>query len=232
MQRRLLPSGFIAAILAALVSLPVRGDEVTPPPDSNKPPTAPTATRGGGNCSNRENPLTAIAPSGTLITTTADYPALLFYIPETTAKRAEFVMVDGEGNFVYNTKVTLPSQPGIMRLNLSPEAASPVTETGNPYRWELALICDEFDRSGDDLLGGELRRVEVSSDIENKLELAESGDRFSVFQEAGLEADAIAALDELRRENPQDVEIQALWEKWLRENGLEQLVEMPSLGNR
>jgi hypothetical protein len=141
-------------------------------------------------------------------------------------------MVDGEGNFVYNTKVTLPSQPGIMRLNLSPEAASPVTETGNPYRWELALICDEFDRSGDDLLGGELRRVEVSSDIENKLELAESGDRFSVFQEAGLEADAIAALDELRRENPQDVEIQALWEKWLRENGLEQLVEMPSLGNR
>lgn len=232
MQRRLLPSGFIAATLATLVSLPVWGDEITPPPDSNKPPTAPTATRGGSNCSSQENPLTAIAPSGNLITTTADYPAFLFYIPETTASKAQFVIASNDGDIVYDTKVALPSQPGIMRLNLSPEAGSPVTETGNPYRWELALICDEFDRSGDEFLGGELRRVEVSSDIENKLERAENGDRFSVFQEAGLGADAIAALDELRRENPQDVKIQALWEKWLRENGLEELVEMPSLGNR
>jgi len=232
MQRRLLPSGFIAAALAALVSLPVRGDDITPPPDPNKPATAPTATRGGSSCSSEENPLTAIAPSGTLITTTADYPALLFYIPETTAEQAQFVMANKDGDIVYDTKVALPNKPGIMRLNLSPEAGSPVTETGNPYRWELALICDEYDRSGDEFLGGELRRVEVSSDIENKLEAAENSDRFSVLQEAGLGADAIAALDELRRENPQDLEIQALWEKWLRENDLEQLVEMPSLGNR
>jgi hypothetical protein len=232
MQRRLLSSTIIAATVATLVCLPMpgKGDEITPPPDSSKPNTAPTATRGGSNCSSQENPLLAIAPNQTSLTTTADYPTLLFYIPETIAKEAEFVMIDGEGNFVYQSILTLPEEPGIIRLNLSPEEASPLAETGNPYRWEFALICNESDRSADVLVGGELQRVEASAEIENKL--ANGSDRFSVFQEAGLEYDAIAALEELRRENPEDSKIQILWESWLRENGLEDLVEKPSLGNR
>ena len=234
MQRHLLPSALITATLATLVSwsMPVRGDEITPPPDSHKPNTAPTATRGGSNCSSRENPLVAIAPSQTSPITTADYPALLFYIPETIAKEAEFVMVDAEGNFVYNTKLALPDEPGIIRLNFPPEEASPLTETGNPYRWELALICDESDRSADDHVGGELQRVEVSGEIENRLKETKVGDRFSVLQEAGLEYDAIVALEELRRENPQDPKIQLLWENWLLNNGLGDLIEKPPIGNR
>ncbi len=233
MQHRLLPLTFMAATLASLVCWQIKGnaDEITPPPDSNKPATAPTATRGGANCSSGENSLTAIAPNGGLVTTSADYPALLFYIPETTAKEAEFVIIDGEGNFIYNAKLTLPRKPGIMRLNLPPETASPITETGNPYQWELALICDESDRSGDDLVVGELQRVPVSLEIQNKLQQANSADRFSLYQEAGLEYEAIAALDELRRENPQDERLQSAWEQWLKERGLEDLVGMPAIGD-
>ena len=233
MQRRLLPLTLMAATLATLLSwqMPGKGDEVMPPPDQNKPTTAPTATRGGSNCSSKENPLTAIAPSGTLVTTIADYPALLFYIPETKAKQAEFIIVDSEGNFVYNTKLTLPREPGIMRLSLPPETASPLTETGNPYLWELALICDEFDRSADEVVGGELKRVAVSSRIESQLQRANSSDRFSLYQQAGLEYDAIAVLDELRRENPQDQKIQSAWEGWLKNSGLADLIEMPPVGD-
>lgn len=233
MQRRLLPLTLMAATLATLLSwqMPGKGEEVMPPPDPNKPTTAPTATRGGSNCSSKENPLTAIAPSETLVTTTADYPALLFYIPETQALRAELVIVDSEGNFVYNTQLTLPREPGIMRLSLPPESASPLTETGNPYLWELALICDEFDRSADDVVGGELKRVPVSRNIENQLQGANSSDRFSLYQEAGLEYDAIAVLDELRREHPQDQGIQSAWEGWLKKSGLEDLSKMPPVGD-
>lgn len=231
MKRHLLSSTLAAAVLATFFCLPITAEEeeVTPPPDPNKPPSAPTGTR--GKCSFGKIALGAIASEASLITTTAAYPVFLFSIPQTAAGKAEFILVNATGELIYSTTLEIPASPGIMRVTVPRGAASPVAETGNPYRWEFAIICDESDRSGDDIAGGQLQRLPLSADIQKQLEQTNGRDRLSIYREQGLEDDAITALDELRRQNPEDKQLQNAWEEWLEKSGLEELIEIPPIGD-
>jgi len=230
MKRHLLSATLTPVLLAVSFCLPIIAEEeITPPPEDNKPPTAPTGTR--GTCFSGEVTLGAIASEPSLITTTAAYPVFLFSIPKTSATEAEFILVNGTEEVVYRAFVEIPTSPGIIRVGVPPEAASPLTEAGNPYRWEFALICDEGDRSGDEIAGGRLRRLPLSADIQNQLQGANGGDRLSIYRGEGLEDDAVIIIDRLRRENPQNEQFQDAWEEWLEKNGLEELGEIPLIGD-
>jgi hypothetical protein len=231
MKRYLLSSMLAPAVLAAFFCLPITAEEpeVAPPPAPDKPPTAPTGTR--GNCSFGEIALGAIASEPSLITTTAAYPVLLFYIPETSAGTAEFVLVNASGELIYNTRLEIQDNKGIMRVSFPPEAASPLAQTGNPYRWEFAIICDESDRAGDDIADGQLQRLPLSADIQKQLQQANDRDRLSIYREQGLEDDAVIVIDRLRRQNPRDKQLQNAWKEWLEKSGLEELTEIPPIGD-
>ena len=234
MKRHLLSATLTAAVLAVCFCLPIiaeekKEEERTMPEVDGKPGTEQGGVR--GSCSAGKVALGAIASEPSLITTTAAYPVFLFSISKTSATEGEFILANATGELVYRAFVEIPTSPGIIRVGVPPEAASPLTEAGNPYRWEFAVICDESDRSGDEVVGGRLRRLPLSADIQNRLQGANGRDRLSIYREEGLEDDAVIVIDRLRRENPQNDQFQNAWEEWLEKNGLEELGEIPPIGD-
>jgi Domain of Unknown Function (DUF928) len=117
---------------------------------------APARSGGGGQrgltaCLKGDLPLTAVTPSNNGVKTLLKNPSLYWYVPETNAQSAEFIVVDNNGDPVYSTIFTLQNVPGIVQIAL-PDT---VTLTpGKEYTWHFAVICNPRNRDRDEYVRG------------------------------------------------------------------------------
>lgn len=226
--------------LARTQTLLVQNSEDTsPPPDQNKPATSPNITR--GECFNI--PLIAIQPKQGTLTTTADAPTFLFYIPplksdkiissdaEKSLMSADFKISDQNQKTIYEAKLNLATQSGLLRLSLPASVAELFVATGKSYFWSFQVNCDNTgDLSGSATIEGNILRLPVYTEIEKKLLQPMSAyDRFKLYQSIGLEYDALIILEELRRQNPNDAALTTTWENLLKAHGFEMLIGVPSI---
>ncbi|MEL4896234.1 DUF928 domain-containing protein [Crocosphaera sp. Alani8] len=188
---------------------------------------APKKTTGGGTRSDdqtclvsedNEPPLVALMPNRQNTAKTAtNTPTFYGYIPTTNATEGEFVLVDQNNQEVYHTQFSLPSNPGIIKLEI-PEKAN--LQPGN-YTWSLMVICDSRYRNRDRYVEGSLEYIPPSQTIENQMKDKPSLERAEVYANASLWFETLDTVVKIKAENPQE------WQQLLTSVGLEMLAEVP-----
>jgi hypothetical protein len=191
------------------------------------PPTndrgAVTRTSGGGTRGNScgqvsAKALTALVPGNHLGKTVAANPTLFWYVPKTTARTAEFFVMDDAGNEIYQKTVSLPATAGVIKLDFPKSISLEINKT---YQWEFGIICDSQDRTKDQLVMGTIQRTELSPELKAELEQAEPLAQAEVYAKAKIWQDTLTIAAELRRSNPD------AWEELLKSVGLEAIANEP-----
>lgn len=205
------------------------GPRFIPPTEDidNWPPTQPRRPVRGGCASISQLGLTTLMPKNKIGRTVSDYPTFFFYLPQTEAQSAEFILQDESGKPIYKQDVTISNLSGVIGVSIPADKNVPPLEVGKSYTWNLTVICDSLDRSSDQLESGTVRRVELSADIRRQLDQADPREKTFIYAENGIWQDALSTLAAARRANPNDAELTADWESLLDSVKLGQIAKEP-----
>jgi hypothetical protein len=182
-----------------ITSASVQAPVYTPPKRG-----APGGRVGGGTRGPQRDVfvLSVLAPDHSGFTT-SEQPSLYWFISKSTSLPVEFTVMEPQGvEPIVETRIPAPVQAGVHRIRLSDYNIR--LAPGVAYRWFVAVVPDADRRSRDILAGGVVERVEMPADLEAKLAQAPKSDLPSVYGEAGLWYDTVAALSELIEAAPQD----------------------------
>lgn len=185
---------------------------------------------------NKLNHLIEIPANQTL--TVAANPTFFVYVPETTAKSAEFLLLDEQNNQVYETTLELPtvlssddpkssvSTPGIVKLNLP---ANVSLEIGQNYHWFFSLNCMTSDgdvngdvngdASGNLFVNGWVQRTELTPELKRKIEQAKILEQAQLYAMAGIWSETLMLAYQLRSSKPDE------WEQLLKSVGLTEIAQ-------
>jgi len=171
--------------------------------------------------------LTALVPENKIGRTVSQEPLFFFYLPQTDAPLAEFVLEDEKGKQIYQTTLKINNSSGVIGVSLSVHQNVSPLEAGKNYRWSVALICDTEDTVADVVATGIVRRVELSADILRQLEKADPRQKTFIYAQNGIWQDALSNLAAARRANPNDAELTADCESLLDSVKLNQIAKEP-----
>src|ERR687885_2499927 len=188
---------------------------IQPREDRDAPPSQRVRWGRGGCASRNQLSLTALTPKNKRGRTVSNYPTFFFYLPQTEAELAEFILEDESGNQIYQQDLTIKNLSGVIGVSIPANKNVPPLEVGKNYIWKFSLICDPEDRSSDQLESGIVRRVELSPDILRKLENAAGPRKTFIYAENGIWQDALSNLAAARRANPNNPVFQTDWESLL-----------------
>lgn len=195
-------------------------------PSNGAPSGRQRGAAGRGNCLHNVNiPLTAIVPSikesvknrnGAIVATNVwgltvkERPTFLFYVPYTqAAATGEFVLQDADDNDLYRAPVTLPKEPGIVRLQLPAESA-PLT-IDKMYHWYFKVRCSQ-NMASPVFVEGWVQRIALSPTVTNQIESATSLEQqVALYAENGIWYDTAATLAQMRVQNLEDATSSANW---------------------
>ena len=171
-----------------------------------KPPKrgAPGGRVGGGTRGTQREVfmLSVLAPDHTGLTT-SEQPSLYWFISGSTSLPVELTVMDPEGiQPILETRLAAPIQPGVHRVRLADHNIR--LKPGAAYRWFVTVVPDSDRRSKDILAGGAIERVDVPSDLKARLTSAKKSELFSLYADAGMWYDAVAAISEMIDAAPQD----------------------------
>ncbi len=190
-------------------------------------PGPPGPTRRAGQCVKGKIELTALVPQNKIGRTVLEYPLFFFYLPQTDAPLAEFVLQDEKGKQIYQTTLKINNSSGVIGVSIPANQNVSPLEAGKNYRWSVALICETEDRSADVSETGIVRRVELSADIRSQLEKADPRQKTVIYAQNGIWQDALSTLAAARRANPNDAELAADWESLLDSVTLGEIAKEP-----
>lgn len=142
-------------------------------------------------------------------------------MPKTTAKTAEFVIVDDNIKDVYRTTFALSSIPGIVQLKLPKTVALKI---GKSYLWQFEIVCDPQNRQikNKTYVQGLVRRVEISPILKRKLNYAVSPlVKAELYADAGIWQEALTNLAQVRSYRSTE------WEEILKSVGLDAIASVP-----
>jgi Domain of Unknown Function (DUF928) len=165
---------------------------------------APGGRVGGGTRGTQREVfvLSVLAPDHSGFTT-MEQPSLYWFISNSTSLPVELTVMDPQGiQPILETRIPAPVQAGVHRIRLSDFDIR--LAPGAAYRWFVAIVPDADRRSKDILAGGAVERVEMPADLKAKLDQAPKSDLPSIYAEAGLWYDTVAAISELIEAAPQD----------------------------
>lgn len=204
----------------------------------NLPPVPPVDTPGssqGGSgtrpseskCPTVTNPPVAFLPIDAAIMT--ESPTFLFYIPYDSKDIAyvEFTIVDEqEDNEIQRSeKQQISGTPGFINLHLS--STSPSLEIGKSYLWYFTIFCDAKNLEDKITFQSPIQRIAPNSELMQQLQAATPKERIRVYQQAGKWYEALTLLAELRRENPNDSALKAMWDELLSDPSYREIRSYP-----
>ncbi|WP_223280209.1 DUF928 domain-containing protein [Nostoc sp. PA-18-2419] len=162
--------------------------------------------------------------------TTAEHPTFYFYIPQTSTKveALEFVLQDDDSSDpLYKGTFKQIAQNGIVNVTV-PASKSPL-QIGKKYSWTFSMICDVGNPDKNSYIEGTIVR---SQDENLSLELKQPNtdlDRAVLYATAGFWEDALRTLANLRRQRPNDPEVQKYWEDLLNSVDIKEVINKPLL---
>ncbi len=200
---------------------------VTFPPASKR--GAPARTAGGaqrGQCDLSVKPtLTVLAPSNNVVTTVSGNPTLFWYVPNTKAELADFMIFDNQDEVVYKTTLALKGVPGVVKLSLP---ATVSLQPGTTYKWVFSLKCDLADPSGDAFVHGWLERTKLSREEVNKLAgVKDPLKQAEMYAQAQVWQETLTILAQLRDNRPNDPIVNEAWNELLKSVDLEDIANQP-----
>jgi hypothetical protein len=239
----------VSNIISQLVNRDIASEQTDLNNDSFfNPPNqgAPDRTADGGSrgpCPNyQDNPLTLLIPNNNsddnpvtiAASTVSEYPVFLWYIPQfSQMKNLGFTLIEADtGEVVYETMIPVPEQAGIMRFQL-PESQAPL-KSGKWYQWYLSVSNSEAIEGGVNsacfasaYIG---RRPLNSTQQQELINAATNLEKIWNFHvKEIIWYDALATLDQMRREHPEAEKLNRKWQALLGLIGLSQLSEQPPI---
>jgi len=182
-----------------------------------------------GCASSSQLSLTALVPENNIGRTVSDYPTFFFYLPQTEAELAEFILQDESGNRIYQQDLPIKNLSGVIGVSIPANTNVPPLEAGKKYTWVFLLVCDPEDRASDLLKSGVVRRVELSADILRELENADPRQKTFIYAKNGIWQDALSTLAAARRANSNDTDLAADWKSLLDSVKLGEIAKEPML---
>jgi Domain of Unknown Function (DUF928) len=175
--------------------------------------------------------LAALAPTDSLIITTASHPKLLFYVPEMISDNTvEFVLRDRQDNLVYEKTFSLTREAGIVSVDLAESGVSALN-LNEDYQWYFSIVPNALDRANDVVVHGGLNRVDSAEwlahqpagmALSEQLATAEPLEKAKIlYQQANLWHDAALLLNSLHQAEPGNTLIAAEWHQLLQSTGLQ-----------
>ncbi|NJN13119.1 MAG: DUF928 domain-containing protein [Richelia sp. RM1_1_1] len=151
------------------------------------------------------------------VTTTAEYPSLLFYVPQIPEAKALELVVRDDKTFELLQKIPLQpnKQSGIVRANLTSKTGKPLA-LNKKYTWVFSVICNDNSRDTDRTLQGSVQRNQPTEDLKLDLETAALQEQVEIYAKNKLWENALRTLADLRRQNPNDAEIKQYWQDLLK----------------
>lgn len=222
--------GIITTIALATTSGVELASGVTFTPAENAP--APrqgqaASSRSGQVCGSNQAAVKAavrvLLPRGNYGTTVSAHPEILVYVPETSAREALFALKTSDNRMVQRMTVPISGKAEIITIKL-PETA-PALEVGKTYKWYFGVKCAGSLRPNDPAEGW-IKRIEPDSALlptqstSNLLEAAEA------YGSAGVWYDALAALGQLRKNEPNNRAIAQHWGEFLGSVGLNEMIDV------
>jgi Domain of Unknown Function (DUF928) len=184
-------------------------------------------TTGDSRCLQSTHSLTVLVPVDKFSTTVSTTPTFFWYLAETSAKTAEFRLLDEADQEVFMDTISLKAQPGIMSYVL-PKRAAPYIASGKEYRWEFSLICDADRFSVNPLVEGVVQYIEPSIALTDATSKAKTfRDLAAVYAEQGIWHDALLTLAQQRCDRPNDLTLKMSWATLLRSVQLGELTQAP-----
>jgi hypothetical protein len=179
-----------------------KGKEPTPP--IYQPPLrgAPGGRVGGGTRGIGEEliALFALAPNHVALTV-QEQPTLYWYLSKPAKYPIELtIIIEKDTHPLLETRIPLPSQPGIYPLRLSDFNIR--LATGTPYQWFLTLIPDPNRRSRDIVAGAIIERVKTPETLRSRLLKARREETPHIYAGAGMWYDAFMAISNLVADTP------------------------------
>ncbi len=201
-----------------------------PTPD-NREPAASRRGIGEGCRQGERVPIALLPDPDQPASTASEYPTVFWYMPQTVAPAAEFLLrdeTDKDIKDVYRVKYALPkSTKGVV----SPAGIKSLTianlyplEIGKAYHWDFALICNPSDRKDDIIVGGYIKRVQPDPTLASRLQQATPEDRIALYADARLWYETLNALVEVRRDRPNDPNLEDAWNTLLSSVGLKYVI--------
>jgi hypothetical protein len=175
----------------------------------------------GQVCLSEEACLTSLLPELTgRLTTSVEYPAILFYIAQFTAPEMEFRLVDSVEDVIYTANMPTPKRNSFLKVDFNTLKNSnnqklPPLKVGRTYTWDFYTVNDRDDRSQNLTVAGTILREEIDSNLAQMLQQATQSDRISIYAANDLWYDFVAALYEETLRNPGDREIASTWSNLL-----------------
>lgn len=175
--------------------------------------------------------LVALIPEDLAIVSQAS-PTLYFYLPQIEHPqdvRVEFVLRDESDRQVYQETFSIEGKAGIIGLKIanSPQFSELALEQN--YHWYLSIIYNPSDRADDEVVEGWVRRITLEPNLAQQLERMSPLERVNLYREAGLWYEALATLADLKRSQPDDDAISAMWVQLLEAIDLESVARIPLL---
>jgi Domain of Unknown Function (DUF928) len=233
----LIPVGVRSAIAKPLATGRISAKVIfTPPPTDKKPSrTSGAGSRGGGcmQASPVEAPAAAVNASATpsLMAlmpvvntglTVAEHPSFWVYIPETPAKQVVLSLRENGSKPHSQTFFNISKTPGVISLSLPQRA--PALEIGKTYQWAVTLICGEKPNPNDPVIVSWVSRAALAPAAQPT-----ALERAVAYGRQGIWFDALTALAQAKRSQPNQPELQATWASFLASAGLQVIISEPLL---
>ncbi len=170
-------------------------------------------------------PLVAIISDEHVGRTMRDHPTILWVAPGVADKTLIFNINTEEEKIVFQRSFSGRDQAEISGITLPPE--TPALEVGKNYHWYLSLVCDPQARSGDVVVDAWVRRVSPDPDLQTQLQASTLAESPALLAKAGLWYDTLAAVAQLRQQDPTDPVWQSTWSSVLTEVGLSGMADLP-----
>jgi len=190
---------------AEIATLPTNDWSFWPDNDDQAPRrTVSGASR--DSCSNHQ--MTALLPTSQYGFTSKSHPEVLVVTSVNTPRKVLF-SVQSEGDYYYETYLELPETPGVVSIRLPDDA--PALANDELYQWSLIMMCNDKLRPDSPALHGwiQLQSSDYSELTEISLEQAVT------FRDDYLWYDTIALLADLKKQDPNNQDVQHAWQSIL-----------------
>jgi hypothetical protein len=115
----------------------------------------------------KDQALVALVPQTNQGTTISAQPSFFFYVPYSSSETgdlvAEFMVLNEDLSYRLDQplRVTLPDQPGIVRVDLAATPAS--LNVGDRYNWYFSILCEDWELSRNPFVSGWVERVDPTT---------------------------------------------------------------------
>jgi hypothetical protein len=183
----------------------------------------------GGCFFNEKSPIPLIPTSKEAQLTTSGNPTFFIYVPQTTQQiqGMEFILRDDQNVPLYKKTFKPAEQSGIVSVTLPAQQAS--LQLDKTYTWSFSMICDPRNRDQDLYLKGKIERVQDENLTQQIQETTQPLEQATIYATAGFWENALSTLANLRRQRPNDPEINKYWSELLTSVELQEVANQPLL---